>query len=88
MKRNKHSPKTLKSQSVKFQTDIPKDRECEFKPKLNPKYQLDVFGTEEKMISLYVRGMSTRNIHDQIQDLYGDEAVSRNAQQVLAEDVE
>ena len=42
-----------------------------FEPKLIPKYQRDISGIEEKVISLYARGMSTRDIHDQLQDLYG-----------------
>ncbi len=38
-----------------------------------PKYQRDISGIEEKVISLYARGMSTRDIHDQLQELYGIE---------------
>ena len=72
-KRNGHSTKTLKSQYGEFQVDIPRDRNGEFEPKLIPKYQRDISGIEEKVISLYGRGMSTRDIHDQLQDLYGIE---------------
>ena len=72
-KRNGHSPKNLKSQFGEFQIDVPRDRNGEFEPKLIPKYQRDVSGIEEKVISLYARGMSTRDIHDQLQDLYGIE---------------
>ena len=72
-KRNGHSPKTLKSQYGEFQVDVPRDRNGEFEPKLIPKYQRDISGIEEKVISLYARGMSTRDIHDQLQDLYGIE---------------
>ena len=72
-KRNGHSPKTLKSQFGEFQVDVPRDRNGEFEPKLIPKYQRDISGIEEKVISLYARGMSTRDIHDQLQDLYGIE---------------
>ena len=67
-KRNGHSTKTLKSQYGEFQIDVPRDREGEFEPKLIPKYKKDISGIEEKVISLYARGMSTRDIHDQIQD--------------------
>ena len=38
-----------------------------------PKYQRDISGIEEKVISLYARGMSTRYIHDQLKDIYGIE---------------
>lgn len=63
-KRNGHSPKNLKSQYGEFQMDIPRDRNGEFEPKLIPKYRRDISGIEEKVISLYARGMSTRDIHD------------------------
>ncbi len=72
-KRNGYSTKTLKSQYGEFPIDIPRDRNAEFEPKLIPKYQRNVSGIEEKVISLYARGMSTRDIHDQLQDLYGIE---------------
>ena len=70
-KRNGHSTKNLKSQYGEFQIDVPRDRNGEFEPKLIPKYQRDISGIEEKVISLYARGMSTRDIHDQLNDLYG-----------------
>ena len=63
-KRNGHSTKNLKSQYGEFQIDVPRDRNGEFEPKLIPKYQRDISGIEEKVISLYARGMSTRDIHD------------------------
>jgi len=72
-KGNGYSTKTLKSQYGEFPVDIPRDRNGEFEPKLIPKYQRDISGIEEKVISLYARGMSTRDIHDQLQDLYGIE---------------
>lgn len=72
-KRNGYSTKTLKSQYGEFPIEIPRDRNGEFEPKLIPKYQRDISGIEEKVISLYARGMSTRDIHDQLQDLYGIE---------------
>ena len=72
-KRNGHSPKNLKSQYGEFQIAVPRDRNGEFEPKLIPKYQRDISWIEEKVISLYARGMSTRDIHDQLNDLYGIE---------------
>lgn len=72
-KRNGHSSKNLKSQYGEFQVDIPRDHNGEFEPKLIPKYQRDISGIEEKVLSLYARAMSTRDIHDQRQDLYGME---------------
>ena len=54
-KRNGHSPKNLKSQYGEFQIDVPRDRNGEFEPKLIPKYQRDISGIKEKVISLYGR---------------------------------
>lgn len=88
-KRNGNSPETLKSQYGEFQIDVPRDREGEFEPKLIPKYQRDISGIEEKVISLYARSMSTRDIHDQIQELYGmelsAEMVSKITDRILPE---
>ena len=72
-KRNGYSSKTVKSQYGQFQVDVPRDRDGQFEPKILPKYQRDISGIEEKIISLYGRGMTTRDIHDQLQDLYGIE---------------
>ena len=72
-KRNGHFKKTLKSQFGEFQVDIPGDRNSEFEPKFIPKSQREVSGIEEQVISLYGREMSTRDIHDQLKDLYGIE---------------
>ena len=88
-KRNGHSTKTLKSQYGEFPIEIPRDRNGEFEPKLIPKYQRDISGIEEKVISLYARGLSTRDIHDQLQDLYGIEVsaemVSKITDKILPE---
>lgn len=88
-KRNGHSAKTLKSQYGEFQLEVPRDRNGEFEPVLVPKYQRDVSGIEDKVISLYGRGMSTRDIHDQLHDLYGielsAEMVSKITDRILPE---
>ena len=88
-KRNGHSAKTLKSQYGEFQVYVPRDRNGDFEAKLVPKYQRDISGIEEKVISLYARGMSTRDIHDQLQDLYGielsAEMVSKITDKILPE---
>ena len=44
------------------------DRNGEFEPKIVPKYQRDVSGIEEKAISLYGRGMNTRDIHYKVKE--------------------
>jgi transposase-like protein len=88
-KRNGHSKKMLKSQFGEFPVDIPRDRNGEFDPKLIPKYKRDISGIEEQVISLYGRGMSTRDIHDQLKELYGIELsadmVSKITDRILPE---
>ena len=71
--RNGYTPKTVKSELGPIEIDVPRDRKGEFEPKIIPKYKRDISGIEEKVVSLYARGMSTRDIHDQIKDLYGVE---------------
>ena len=69
--RNGYSKKTVKSQFGNIDLGIPRDRDSNYNPKVIPKHTRDISGLEEKIISLYARGMSTRDIHDQIKDLYG-----------------
>lgn len=87
--RNGHSQKTLKKPVWGDPIDVPGDQEGEFAPKLIPEYQKDISGIEEKVISLYARDMSTCDIHDQIQDLYGIgmsfEMVSRITDKIIPE---
>ena len=70
-RRNGYSKKTVKSTYGNIDLDIPRDRDSEFDPIVIPKNIRDVAGIDDKVISLYARGMSTRDIHDQILDLYG-----------------
>ncbi len=87
-KRNGYSQKTIKA-SLESSRLISQGPQREFEPKLVPKHQRDVSGIEEKVIALYARGMSTRDIHDQIQDLYGiemsAEMVSKITDRILPE---
>ena len=69
--RNGSTKKTLKSEFGSFEFETPRDRKGEFEPKIVPKNTRDVSGIEDKIISLYARGLTTREINEQIQDLYG-----------------
>lgn len=71
--RNGTTKKNLKSEFGKFEFETPRDRNGEFEPKIVPKNVRDVSGIEDKIISLYARGLTTREINEQIQDLYGIE---------------
>lgn len=87
--RNGHSEKTVKSQYGEIDIKIPRDRKGEHEPKIVPKYKRDISGIEEKVMALYARGMSTRDIHEQIKDLYGIEVsadmVSKITERIIPE---
>lgn len=74
--RNGATKKKLKSEFGEFEFETPRDRNGEFEPRIVPKNKRDVSGIEDKIISLYGRGLSTREINEQIQDLYGVEVSS------------
>ena len=71
--RNGTTKKKLKSEFGEFDFETPRDRKGEFEPQIVPKNVRDVSGIEDKIISLYGRGLTTREINEQIQDLYGIE---------------
>ena len=85
--RNGTTKKILKSEFGEFELVTPRDRNGEFEPKIVPKNKRDVSGIEDKIISLYGRGLTTREINEQIQDLYGIEVsatmVSNITDQIL-----
>ncbi|WP_025642628.1 IS256 family transposase [Schnuerera ultunensis] len=72
-RRNGTTKKTVSTRFGEIELDIPRDRNGEFEPVVVPKHTRDISGIEEQIISLYARGMSTRDIHDQVKDLYGIE---------------
>ena len=69
--RNGSYEKTVKTSNGELKLNVPRDRNGEFEPKIVKKYQGDIFGIEDKIISLYGCGMSTRDISDNIHELYG-----------------
>ena len=71
--RNGYTKKNVKSEFGEFELSTPRDRNGEFEPIIVPKNKRDISGIEDKIISLYARGLSTREIDAQIQDLYGIE---------------
>jgi len=72
-RRNGHTEKTVKTQFGEHTIEVPRDRNGDFEPVVVPKNKRDISGIEEKVISLYARGMSTRDIHDQVKEIYGIE---------------
>jgi len=69
--RNGHKPKTLKSTMGEIEIDVPQDRNAEFEPKIVPKHKRDISEIEQKIINMYARGLTTREISEQIEDIYG-----------------
>ncbi len=71
--RNGYSHKKVNTTLGEIEIDVPRDRNAEFDPKVVPKRKRDISDIENQIISLYARGMSTRDIHDQLNDIYGIE---------------
>ena len=71
--RNGTTPKTLKGEFGEVELEVPRDRNGSYTPQLLPKHQTRFDGFDDKIISLYARGMTTRDIQAQLQDLYGVE---------------
>ena len=69
--RNGTSRKTVDTGSERIVLDIPRDRRGRFDPVLIGKYQRRFPGFDEKIIAMYARGMSTRDIQAHIEELYG-----------------
>ena len=87
--RNGSTKKNLKSEFGSFEFETPRDRNSEFETKIVPKNTRDVSGIEDKIISLYAKGLTTRDINEQIQELYWIEVsatmVSNITDQIIPE---
>jgi putative transposase len=73
-RRNGYSKKTVLSENEAMELAIPRDRRGSFEPQLIAKYQRRFPGFDDKIISMYARGMSVREIQGHLRDLYGIEA--------------
>jgi putative transposase len=71
--RNGKSKKTLKGEFGELPIDIPRDRDGSFEPQLIPKHQTRWAGFDDKIISLYARGMTVREIQAHLEEMYGTE---------------
>ena len=69
--RNGYSNKKVKSQFGEFDLIVSRNRNAAFEPQIVPKNKRDITGIEEKVINLYGQGLSTREISDSIEDIYG-----------------
>jgi len=71
--RNGNKPKMVRSKYGQLEIDVPQDRDGSFEPHIVKKRQKDISQIEEKIISMYAKGLSTRQISDQIDEIYGFE---------------
>ena len=69
--RNGSTLKTLKGKRGQMEIEVPRDRNAEFEPQLVKKNQKRFDGLDEKIISLYARGMTTREIQGHLEEIYG-----------------
>lgn len=72
-RRNGYNSKTLKSTYGDIPVEVPRDRDASFEPQVVPKRTRDVSGIEDKVLAMYARGMSQRDIADTVEDIYGFE---------------
>lgn len=72
-RRNGYINKTVKSTYGDIPIEVPRDRDASFEPQSIPKHTRDVSGIENKVLSMYAKGMSQRDIADTIEDIYGFE---------------
>ena len=86
--RNGHSSKTLHTSFGDVEVSVPRDRKGEFEPQLLKKNQTSISqDIEEKILSMYAKGMTTSDIEEHIRDIYGidvsDTTVSRITDKIL-----
>ena len=72
-RRNGYISKNVKTAYGEIPVDVPRDRQATFEPQVIPKRIRDVSGIEDKVMAMYARGMSQRDIADTIEDIYGFE---------------
>ncbi len=71
--RNGTKKKKVRSNYGEFEIEVPQDRESTFEPRIVKKRQKDISEIDQKIISMYARGMTTRQISEQIEEIYGFE---------------
>lgn len=69
--RNGAKSKRVRSKYGELDINVPQDRQSSFEPQIVPKRQKDISQIDDKIISMYAKGMSTRQISETIEDIYG-----------------
>lgn len=70
-RRNGTSSKTLRTEQGPITVEVPRDREGSFEPQIVPKHQRHFNGFDDKILSMYARGMSVRDIRAHLEEIYG-----------------
>ena len=87
--RNGYTSKRVKSNIGEIDIEIPRDRNSEFEPILIPKHKRELGSLGEKIISMYGKGMSVREINEHLEDIYGIKlsgaSISRITEMVIEE---
>ena len=87
--RNGTKKKTLRSNYGEFEIDVPQDRQSSFEPEVVKKRQKDISNIDQKIISMYAKGMTTRQITEQMEEIYGFECsesfISNVTDKIIAE---
>ena len=85
--RNGTSSKRVRTDIGEIDLEIPRDREGEFEPQIIPKNSRDLSAIEDKVISMYAKGMTQRDISDHIEEIYGiplsAQSISRMTDKIL-----
>lgn len=82
--RNGHSKKTLKTDQGPLPIDVPRDRAASFEPLIVAKGETRFHGFDDKILSMYARGMTVREIQSHLQEIYGVEVSPTLISQVTA----
>ena len=88
--RNGSTEKTLKSKNGEITIEVPRDRNSTFEPQIVKKHQTRFDGFDDKILSMYARGMTTRDIQGHLEEIYGVEVsptLISNVTEVVAEEV-
>lgn len=84
-RRNGHSRKTLQGELGELTLDTPRDRHGTFEPQLIAKHQRRLPGFDEKILALYAKGMTTRDIQDVVKELYSVEVSPNLVSEITAD---
>jgi putative transposase len=84
-RRNGHSHKTVSGDLGEITLETPRDRNGSFEPQLVPKHQRRLAGFDEKILALYAKGMTTRDIQELVKELYGVEVSPTLVSEITAD---